>query len=582
MAFTKGEQMAMKSLTIENFLGKTTLHHFFQKNKIKGPNGSGKTTIKQAICFLFSGTDSAGSRNPQHLISNDQEAAKVSLQTDKAIITRTLTKKGNSTLKVTARDVTNSYSQTEFESMTSSSDLFLSAFIPGYFLSLAIEKQHKIINEISPKIDRHKVIEDLAKTVLTAEEKLRYAFTRKSDVVVMALSKDRLDYDRQAATKEGEIKQLDAIKAFSKPALPIGLERIPYLINLQKQWENYTAKSNSYSAQFSRQERIRGENVIRANRRSDLQGQLNAIVLAEPIVVTSRTEELETVRRSKHAEPNRPSVGNIIEADHCPTCGQTVGVKHRESVKTKNNEIMSCYERELSEVKDFNAGVELQLTALRDSMALDQKVANQVIEQNNRYKTQQQSLRIEIASLVDQELSDVNAEKPNPPEELFNQSELLELQKLQRAYDGEIHRYDFVNEQVQSSSTKIAALKNGIESLAAVKARISLLEDTMKIVPQTELQIQMQAFQMDTVMIAISDTIDVSKDGIMYEYLSTGQAAKADLEISRKINSLMTRPVGAVFLDNADLVDVLDWGSTQMFAAYVDQTLDHVEIEEIH
>lgn len=578
--------MALKSLTIENFLGKTTTHQFYQKNKIKGANGVGKTTIKQAICFLFSGTDSAGNRNPQHLISNDQDATKVVIQTDKALITRTLTRKGNGSLKVTAGDITTTYSQTDFEAKTTSSDLFLSVFIPGYFLSLPIEKQHKIINEISPKIDRHSLIEELSGIILTSEEKIRYAFTRKSDTVAIALAKDRLDYDRQIATKQGEIKQLKSIVALAKPTTPSGIEKIPYLINLQKQWESYNIDLNSYNTQFSRCERIKSENDIRAKRRADLQGQLNAINLTEVLPVLSRAPEIEALRLTKKVEPSKPSVGNVIEADHCPTCGQTVGVKHRESVKSKNNEIMSCYENEVNSIRAFNQSIDSQIQALKDTEALDQKVFNQATDQNNKYKTKQQSLRLEIASLVDQELFDVTVQKPVAPEEIFNQTDLSELQRLQRTYDGEMSKYEFINEQVQSSTQKITNIEAGIVALETIKARISLLEETVKQVPQKELQMQMQAFVMDTVVISITDTIEVRKDGILYEYLSTGQAAKADLEISRKINSLVVseqgkRKINIMFLDNADLVDVLNWGDTQMFAAYVDQTLDHVEIEEI-
>lgn len=575
--------MALKTLTMEDFLGKTITHDLHpNKNRIRGKNGSGKTSIKEAICFLFTGTDSSGSRNPQHLISHDKDSTKVTLVTDKAELSRTLTRKGNGTIKLVRAGTSQQVTQTQMEQMIGSGDLFLSAFVPGYFLALSSEKQHKLISEISPKVDRGELIKTLAGFELTNEEKLRYSIDRRVDLVANGVAADRRDFERQMAVKEGEIKQLESLEPLPAPECAPECDKIPYLEDLRKSWETYESELRAYNNQVARYDRIKIENDLKEGKRKELKTRLESMKLLKVPAVKDQNEAITNLMAQKKQPPHPPAVGKIVEADHCSTCGQTVGKSHREHVRERNQQLISQYETELKEVNEHNNGIEKQIGELNVQMHDAREKRDKVVSENAKISSQMKAVEIELASQVDQELPHIASEKPQAPEEVFDQNALDALIQKKKEYASAIVRFDFVSGQIKDAETKVGVIKNDITTLTSAIDRLKKLEEAIKQIPQEELKKQMEAFEMKTVVITVGEKIEVRKDGILYDHLSTGQKAKADVELCQKLNALMPRPIHMIFLDNADLIDEIDWGNQQMFAAFVDKDSEHVQIEAIN
>lgn len=573
--------MALKTITMEDFLGKKVTHSFYTKNRVVGANGAGKTSIKEAICFLFNGTDSTGTRNPQHLISKDKDTCKVTVVTDKAEISRTLTRKGNGTLKLLRNGVSQTLSQEEMETMVASTDLFLSVFIPGYFLRLKTEKQHKIISEISPKIDRVELIEKLSGLSISKEERIRYNFDRRADLVANAIAADRRDMERQSAMKSGEIKQLQALQPLPKPECPENIDaEISNLESLKRAWELYETDLRAHNNLAARYDRVKLENEMKESKRKQVKEAIAAVSFLTVPELPNTVDEVQKLRLTKKPLPERPAVSQVVEADNCPTCGQTVGVKHRDRVRERNEQLISEYNKAVEEVKAFNKEIEAKETEMMAEF--DKKVAerNEIIAKNNKLSVALRSNELELAGLVDQDLPEVTP-KPSAPPDVFDGALYDSLQRKKRDYESQVSKYNFVQDQIRDAAFKVESISKEIAAVESSSTRLKQIEDAVKQVPQEELKLQMKAFEMETVKIDVGEKIQVTKDGIPYEYLSTGQAAKADLELCRKINSLMKRPISMVFLDNADLVDQLDWGDTQMFAAYVDKSVEAVEIQEI-
>jgi hypothetical protein len=84
--------------------------------------------------------------------------------------------------------------------------------------------------------------------------------------------------------------------------------------------------------------------------------------------------------------------------------------------------------------------------------------------------------------------------------------------------------------------------------------------------------------------IETGERVSISReDGFPYHLMSTGQRYTADIHLSLKLDSLLRRPVGALFLDDADLLDdipglIAGIETHQLFIAHVDLKLDHVEV----
>ena len=150
--------MAFQSIKMQHFRNMAEQTFAFgRRNTLRGKNGSCKSTLKEAMAFVFAGTDSLGNKNPQHLISWDQPATEVMIQTDKAILTRRLTSKGAATIKLTRGDVTTPMSQQQIDTLIGGTDVFLSTLIPGYFFGLPPEKQQKVLTDLLPPTDRKKL-----------------------------------------------------------------------------------------------------------------------------------------------------------------------------------------------------------------------------------------------------------------------------------------------------------------------------------------------------------------------------------------------------------------------------------------
>src|SRR5258708_1302189 len=79
----------IQKIILMNFRGHNrTLEFGPNINTLCGPNESGKSTIKEAIAFVFQGTDSAGLKSPDHLITKGEDAMEAMVVTKHAKITR--------------------------------------------------------------------------------------------------------------------------------------------------------------------------------------------------------------------------------------------------------------------------------------------------------------------------------------------------------------------------------------------------------------------------------------------------------------------------------------------------------------
>lgn len=562
--------MALKEIDLQQFRGRESLKlPLGPTNRISGMNGVGKTTIREAICFAFTGTDSAGNRNPQHLISRGQDGTKVEVMTDKSTISRSLSRKGNGTLKVIKNGVPTTYTQTQLEAMIGSTDLFLSAFIPGFFLKLTTERQHKVISEVLAKINREEILEELAGIKLTSEEKLRYSLARRADLVASQVAGDRREVEKTIFQLQGERTGLQSIKPVAEPQAPSEIASMSRLEALKDRWTAYERAIQTYNQTSIHYSVMQQRNKELDSRRDALKKELAVLVEAPLPKLEIQNEQITALRDQIKLYPAKPAAGTVVELDNCPTCGQAVGIKHREGVKAKNQAALDQHEKVCAELKAFNTELNSKIEALTWDMKRQNDVFQKTIEENKRITARKHAIELELAKLREEALPQVG-DQPVAPDEVFDQAEYNRASQIVSDYNRSKHNYEYVQSQLKQSSARVKEIEDQIAEMQKAVTRLSSIEEALKSLPKEELRRQASFLQIDGVTFEIGESIQVLAEGTPYELLSAGQTMKTDVKVCLKLNSLMPRPINMVFLDNADLVDQMNWPeSIQWFAAHV-------------
>lgn len=574
--------MAIIALTMDNFLGKSVTHSFGKHNRIAGANGTGKSSIKEALCFLFTGCDSSGTRNPQHLISLGQHNMKITVVTDKAEISRTLTKNGNGTIKVIKAGISQTYTQNELEAIVGPTNVFLAAFIPGYFLGMSSEKQHAVLSEVLPKIPKELMLKELTGIELTSEELLRWGVKMKRvDLVKNAVALDRREMERQKDTHIGSINTYKSVQLGEAPTPPsVEIAALAAHDAAVSEWSAYEKTLRAYEKSIQNTSLAVRQNEDNQIRRDALKKAIAELVESDEMVVPDYTQKISELRAKVPSEPVPPALFNIIDADNCPTCGQTVGVKHREKTAAHNNNEKQKYEAALAEYESIQKDILHEIVKLENETGIVIRKNDQIRKSNETIKQSRHKYELQLAAIVDVQIPEPLPATVAPTTPAPEEAVGLRLKSVIKAYDRAVIEFEQTKKLHAEAATKIEELSKLVTSIDEAVTRLRSIEDGFSKVPQEEMRRQVELLKMDTVQLTVADSIVVTKGGIHYNHLSTGQRMSADIEICRKIGSLMSKPLNMIFLDNADLVDQFDWGNYQMFAAFVDVTKQNVVIEE--
>jgi chromosome segregation ATPase len=578
--------VAIKTLELENFRAHESVkYELHQRTMIRGQNGTGKSTIKEALAFIFCGTDSLGGKNPQHLIrsqSDDKAIMRGKMVTDRAEIERSLSKKGNSTIKIIREGVPTTVTQTQLQGMLGNIDVVLSAMVPGYFLGLSSDRQSKALADILPPVDREALFEELAGFPLSKEEVLRYGFTRRFDLIASAVAQDRRGLEQEQARKEGSLGTLQSVKEVPEPQEPAEIADLSRLNALSREWEDYERQMRDYSNQKVRSERIADENYRKEERRKEIKKQLEGLKEAKPYKVDDVSKAVAELQDQKKSLPSTPSCLDLPSGDHCPSCGQVVGVKHREKVAAQNEAAKAEYEKVKQEVIVFNNDIQEKIEAIYSKENAQKLEAEKIEKANQSVRQKKKQLEIELAGLIPEELPDAIKE-PTPPSEEFDpdvrdaaMDKVADFEASKREYA----RYLETKEKAQAESNE---LMSSIDRIAEEVDHLRAIEKTLKEMPEAEMKKQAELLKMPHVNFEITDRIEVSRESVPYGILSTGYQMRSDIEICLKFNELMKRPLNVIFIDNVDLIDKLNFtkdSPIQWFVAKVDDGCEQVVVEE--
>lgn len=574
--------MALKSIELEDFRGnpKSTFTFDPKMNFIRGKNGAGKTTIREGICFAFCGTDSVGTRNPQHLIRTDQPSTKVTVKTDKAEISRTLTRKGSSTIKLIRAGVPQTLTQKQLEQMLGPMDLFLSIFVPGYFLDLTPQKQTDVINGVMPEIDRYALLKEISGMELLATEDEKYKLgLRRPDIVATSIAQDRRTSENELNRLKGQRDTLGAIKPIDKPVQPPEIAQMKLLDILRGEWQQYEDALDNWSQLNIRSSRIADENSAKRKRKAVLEKDLKSL---ENVVVPGLEDFSSSLAEAESLRPapiDMPSTMRLPSSELCPTCGQTVGLKHREKITKMNEETEAKHKKDLTRVKAEMAKVNEAVAQIKSTESEGRNLRDKCVEQNYEVNRKRLAIELEISKLDEEEVPSCPKQKPTPPEKEYDPDEYDKCFLANKAYNTAVNQYDYVQKELTHAAENISKIDITASGLVSACERYNQLEKAIKQIPQEEMKRQMAALEMGEVKITVDSGVKITYQGVPYSILSSGNAMKANSKICLKLNELSKRPLNMVFLDNFDLIDEFEIpGPIQWFAAQVVAGQDNLTI----
>lgn len=564
--------MAIKTISLENFRGQTKTVKVFNNNVIYGRNGSGKSSLREAICFTFCGRDSVGTRNPSHLISKDKESMKVIIETDKSTVSRTLSRKGASTIKIERHDTSNTFTQTQFEELVGKPDTFMSAMIPGFFFELDSKLKQSVLEDILPKIDKIALLEEIAGVTLTAEEKLRYGFNRRSDLVAASVAQDRRTIESEIYSKQGRIAQLSESFTAEEPKIEDKSLELQNIALAQELWAAYDRDIKLVNDRKATYERILAENNYINKRRNEIEEKLASLVkVVRPDYNHVDTTDLqETILPM----PAKPTAIADIDSEHCSACGQTVSPKYREHVKIQNKNMLAKWEQDCEMIEKHNKSIRAEIIRINQENEDQKKAYLQAVEENRKREANAMALSRELANLHPQELPEL-LEAPPIPEVLYDKTAHLSLLAHQDKFKSEWAVYNHKKKEFETAKVQIDKLNAEIAEMSERSERYRKIEESLKTLPAIETQKQLGSFNTDKL---VFDGENIIFDGTPLKMLSTGERAKVQIYFCRKISSMMAKPHGILFIDDADVIDdniLIDSPAPeneQVFKVYVKDT----------
>lgn len=573
----------IKTLSITHFRGHDGTFHFGPGlNIIRGPNEGGKTTLAEAIKFVFTGSDIEDSTSTEHLISTGHDLTEVTLITAKAAITRKKKRNGTSQIKVAIGEAPPiEVSQTDLDErmLALDSQLFTSCWLSGYFMnSLSPEDRMRLLTTVS-QVDRKELLltllppgsqvppkvkgEDTAvdlrvitddrralQNVLTSDQgalreiESAYQETLKSEVVT--------DDPAQVQTKVNELNaQLELHKNYQRD-----LSRYENSVKLREQFE--ATMSGSRTRLASTAERLK-----------QLETQLKVSgPLPEVKDFTAKISELMGSKQPLPLAPQKPRLPEGEEKGSCPVCLQAISVEHRTAVINEYENSLMAYNKIASEASQHNLKVQSEIDSLTKQSKESREASDLFLRQRNQLEldvAQTSRHHSELKAEIEKQKEPAVMAAPTQPE---GSAELIERgvveQKalldnlLSRAgkLQGLTQRKELLQETIQNRTQQIEWLTTvgrALEQLPIIEAEAMARNLRME---EGKLEVKRSQRKSAGKVLERGELVATDQVGTDYRALSSGRKIRFDSDLCYKFQELAgPRSPKLLFVDNKDLLD---------------------------
>lgn len=579
----------IKQLNLVDFRGHTRQLNFGPNhNVLRGPNESGKSTVKEALAFLWYGTDSAGSKNPDHLITEGASAMQISGVTSKITLERKKRRGATSTIKLTREGFPAiSMTQTELQAMLKLSlDSSLSCWNTGYFMRLGQTEQMLVLGELSA-VDRRALLESLLPYAMTIPAKVKLL---KPLTDAEAVAGERRGVQNMLASDEGSLTQIQGQLAAWEAQESIDTESYRGRLNeIEAELHAFDFYKQALAKYQTDKVRFDTAQSYKVKLLAEL-GEVSKVTEPPPADVHLLNGHLKAAEQEFKNIPELEALPTVpvkpkvqLEAGaQCGTCGQSIDEKHVNKIMGAYEESLIAYNKIAREVESHNDKVRVAHAALQTKIS---GYLNEIMSRENAFKSAQKIAAGAVASKhrIEDELGAIESLKaPIAPEKPAGNEDPLRKEQLDISTQLGVAAKQ--NSLADGLKTQAQMLMDQVQKRKVQVDELAVIEKALRSLPVIETQKLLEGLQIEGVKVELVEgKIVVCGDrNVPYPSLSSGRRMKVDLAFCASLRKAAgQRAPTWLFADDSDLMDTfvhLLPGGLQSFSAKVDGSLKELMV----
>ena len=394
------ESMIIKNLKISGFKhipdNVIKTFEFYNHNLIKGENFAGKTTICEAICWLFLGCNINGHVVYEKLLLNN-DSDKMSVEAD------FIDNEGSThVLKRIKSSTTNlildgkPINPNVLTSYIGDKEVFMSCFVLGYFEKYSSREARDLLMKVLPSISYTDILD---KMPIELSSFITKSIVNNPNTILKE--------------KRARIKEIEKEKIFLKGQLSV-LET-----SITNPNSNTHINTNELNDKISKLEK----EIIELN-----------IQLSLPNKIETLSNEKKLLRKQYDLLKDKLLVSNLNEGQKCPLCFQLVSTEAINNIKIQSAEINLSVQNEMNELVQKGNDLNNQLEELskskthKSSYSIEAELI-QLTEKLGVYKSQYKNL---LENSTRQELSNksLTAKREIEHRLLITSEEKAELEQI--------------------------------------------------------------------------------------------------------------------------------------------------------
>lgn len=567
------------SIELIDFMGFNRVVELKTVTSVSGRNGSGKTSVLNALAFALCGTDAWGTPAPTFMISNEKDKMEVIVKTDKTTIKRSLTKKKTHTIKMLLQGVWVDIGQKQMAEIIGPTQHILSVINPKFFFTLTQPKQLQLLSSLISDEDRLDMIQTISGEKINDSREIRDIRTKQPLRVAELYATKRRVCEQKKQYRDNWLKNLEDKRKELEEAMNVNYANAideQELERLKRRDEIYQRECDTYDyrkEEANEKIKMRDAKLEECSRKikalsEDLGGVCdriksldNEIEAARQKAMDARKRRLDaTVKITNHTKdnyPRQPAFMDLSKNDHCPRCGQAVSKRYRESIEKENKEAQDKFNKEMQAYENEKADFDKTLCHLADNH--DKAVEVLKSKEISSVKLCRQKKEIEDAIATQKREYERQAHQsisaPTPPEKDYSVERIKELDESLKGLRPS-REMEAISDKLNSIELDKIKILQDHEGIDEALSRYSKLEVACKTVIEKEVENAEKLFKLPCYTISqdVKDMI-LDEEGTPYTKMSSGQKLCAEMSLSFHINSLLEKKINIVFLDDVDLID---------------------------